>query len=71
MKWNCKYYIVFVLKFKRKIAYGQLKQNIANIFGTLCKRKNVKIVESEICLDHEYMLVEIPPNIAVSSFIDT
>ena len=30
-KWNCKYHIVFAPKFRRKIAYGQLKQDIANI----------------------------------------
>ena len=38
-KRNCKYYIVFETKFRRKIVYGQLKQDIANILGDLCKRK--------------------------------
>ena len=64
-KWNCKYHIVFAPKYRRKIAYGKLKQDIANILSMLCKRKNVKIVEAEIC-----MLVELPPNISVSSFMD-
>ncbi len=68
-KWNCKYHIVFAPKFRRKIAYGQLKQDIANILSTLCKRKGVKIVEAEICPDHVHMLVEIPPSISVSSFV--
>lgn len=35
----------------------------------LCKRKNVKIVEAEMCPDHVRMLVEIPPSISVSSFV--
>ena len=43
-KWNCKYYIVFAPKFRRKIIYGQLKQDIANILSALYKRKGVKIV---------------------------
>ena len=47
-KWNCKYHIVFAPKFRRKIAYGQLKQDIANILSMLCKRKGVKKVEAEI-----------------------
>lgn len=51
-KWNCKYHIVFAPKFRRKIAYGQLKQDIANILSMLCKRKGVNIVEAEICPDH-------------------
>ncbi len=68
-KWNCKYHIVFAPKFRRKIVYGQLKQDIANILSTLCKRKGVKIIEAEICPDHVHMLVEIPPSIAVASFV--
>ncbi len=48
-KWNCKYHIVFALKFRRKIVYGQLRQDIANILNVPCKRKGVKIVKAEIC----------------------
>lgn len=68
-KWNCKYHIVFAPKFRRKIIYGQLKEDIANILSTLCKRKGVHIVEAEMCRDHVHMLVEIPPSISVSSFV--
>ena len=45
-KWNCKYHIVFAPKYRRKIIYGQLKRDIANILSMLCKRKGVKIVEA-------------------------
>ena len=48
-KWNCKYHIVFAPKFRRKVAYGALRQDIANILSMLCKRKGVNIVEAEIC----------------------
>ena len=51
------------------VAYGKLKQDIANILSALCKRKGVKIIEAEVCPDHIHMLVEIAPNIAVSSFV--
>ena len=68
-KWNCKYHIVFAPKYRRKVAYGKIKQDIANILSMLCKRKGVKIVEAEICPDHVHMLVEIPPSISVSYFV--
>ena len=35
----------------------------------LCKRKGVKIVEAEICPDYVHVLVKLPPNISVSSFV--
>ena len=68
-KWNCKYHIVFAPKYRRKVAYGKIKQDIADILSMLCKRKGVKIIEAEICPDHVHMLVEIPPSISVSYFV--
>ena len=44
-KWNCKYHIVFAPKYRRKVAYGKMKQDIANILSMLCKRKGVEIVD--------------------------
>ena len=68
-KWNCKYHIVFAPKYRRKVAYGKMKQDIANILSMLCKRKSVEIVEAEICPDHVHMLVKIPPSLSASSFV--
>ena len=68
-KCNCKYHIVFAPKFRRKVFYGEKKREIGKILRTLCEWKGVKIVEAELCPDHIHMLVEIPPKIAVSSFV--
>ncbi len=68
-KWECKYHVVFAPKFRRKVIYGQLKQDIANILSMLCKRKGVEIIKAETCPDHVHMLVRIPLNISVSSFM--
>lgn len=68
-KWECKYHVVFAPKFRRKVIYGELKRDIANILSMLCKRKGVEIIEAEMCRDHVHMLVRIPPNISVSSFM--
>ena len=68
-KWNCKYHIVFAPKFRRKVFYGEKKREIVKILRTLCEWKGVKIVEAELCSDHIHMLLEIPPKMAVSSFV--
>ena len=49
--------------------HWNLKFQVSNILSMLCKRKGVNIVEAEICPDHVHMLVEIPPNISVASFV--
>ena len=68
-KWNCKYHIVFAPKYRRKVFYGEKKAEIGKILRQLCEWKGVKIIEAEMCPDHVHMLVEIPPKMAVSSFM--
>ena len=68
-KWNCKYHIVFAPKYRRKVFYGEHKEEIGKILRKLCEWKGVNIVEAEVCPDHIHMLVEIPPKYAVSKFM--
>ena len=42
---------------------------IGKILRQLCEWKGVNIIEAEVCPDHIHMLVEIPPKMAVSSFM--
>ena len=68
-KWNCKYHIVFAPKYRRKVFYGEKKAAVGKILRQLCEWKGVKIIEAEACPDHIHLFVEIPPKIAVSSFM--
>ena len=68
-KWNCKYHIVFAPKFRRKEIYLKIKTDIGKILRQLCEQKKVTIIEGETCIDHVHMLVAIPPNVSVSSFV--
>ena len=67
--YRCEYHIVFAPKFRRKIIYGRLYKDIANILSMLCKRKGVRIIEAEMCPDHVHMFVEILPKVSISSFM--
>ncbi|UWX06367.1 IS200/IS605 family transposase [Taurinivorans muris] len=68
-KWNCKYHIVFAPKYRRQIIYNKLKEDIGKILRQLCEQKKVEIHEANACKDHIHMLVSIPPNLSVSSFM--
>ena len=68
-KWNCKYHIVFAPKFRRKVFFGEKKEEIGKILRELCNWKQVEIHEAEICPDHVHMLVSIPPKMSVSGFV--
>ena len=67
--WNCKYHIVFAPKYRRKVFYGEKRNEIGAILRRLCAWKNVNIIEAEVCKDHVHMLVEIPPKLSVAGFM--
>ncbi|MBO6261109.1 MAG: IS200/IS605 family transposase [Bacilli bacterium] len=68
-RWNCKYHIVFIPKYRRKEIYGQLRSDIGQILRQLCQYKEVEIIEAHAMSDHIHMLVAIPPKLAVSTFM--
>ena len=68
-RWNCKYHIVFIPKYRRKEIYGKLREDIGKIIRALCEYKEVEIIEAHAMKDHIHMLVAIPPKLAVSSFM--
>ena len=62
--WNCKYHIVLVPKYRRKVIYGKLRKDIGKILRTLCDYKHVEIIETHAMPDHIHILVSIPPKLA-------
>lgn len=68
-RWNCKYHIVFTPKYRRKVIYGKLRQDIGKILRKLCEMKEVEIIEAHAMPDHIHMLVRIPPKLSVSGFM--
>lgn len=68
-RWNCKYHIVFIPKYRRKAIYGTIRQDIGQILRQLCLYKNVEIIEAHACIYHIHMLVSIPPKLSVASFM--
>ncbi len=68
-KWNCKYHIVFVPKYRCKEIYAEKRVEIGKILRQLCEWKGVELIEANACIDHIHILVAIPPKISVSSFV--
>ena len=68
-KWLCKYHIVFTPKYRRKVIYNQVRNDLKEIFQLLCRYKGVEIIEGHLMPDHVHILVSIPPKISVSGFV--
>lgn len=68
-KWMCKYHIVFIPKYRRKMIYYKLRKDLSEIIGKLCQYKGIKIIEGKLMADHVHLLLQIPPKMSVSSFM--
>ena len=68
-KWLCKYHIVIVPKFRRKIIYYKYRKDLQDIIKTLCGYKEVEIIEGHMMPDHVHLLLSIPPKTSISSFM--
>lgn len=69
VRWKCQYHIVFIPKYRKKILYGKLKNDVREIISILCKYKDVQIIDGAVCEDHIHLSVAIPPKISISSFM--
>ena len=68
-KYMCKYHIVFIPKYRRKVIYNKLRTDIQKCIKDLCKWKGVEIIEGHMMPDHVHLLLEIPPRMSVSAFM--
>ncbi|MDR7925643.1 IS200/IS605 family transposase [Acidithiobacillus thiooxidans] len=68
-KWECKYHIVFIPKCRRRVLYGQLRNDLGEVFRALSRHKESRIEEGHLMVDHGHMLISIPPKYAVSSVV--
>ena len=68
-RWDCKYHVVFIPKYRRKALYGQLRQHLGDVFKHLAEQKESRIEEGHLVVDHVHMMISIPPKYAVSQVI--
>ena len=68
-KWDCKYHVVFIPKYRKKILYGQIRKFLGPLFHELAIQRSCKIIEGHMVQDHVHMLISIPPKYSVSEVI--
>ena len=68
-KWECKYHVVFIPKYRRKELYGELRKQLGELFRELAKQRECTIEEGHLMADHVHMMISIPPKYAVSQVI--
>lgn len=68
-KWECKYHIVWIPKYRRKSLYKELRQYLGEILKDLALQKECRIEEGHLMSDHVHILITIPPKYSVAQVV--
>ena len=68
-RWECKYHVIFIPKWRKKRIYGQLRKDLGPILRELARHKESEVEEGHLMRDHVHMLVSIPPKYSVAQVV--
>ena len=69
VKWDCKYHVVIVPKYRKKTLYGRLRREIGKILRELCRQKDIELLEGKAMPDHVHMLLSVTPRYSIAMAI--
>ncbi len=67
--WECKYHVVWIPKYRKKVMFQKIREELGALFRDLALQKGCKILEGHLLMDHVHMLISIPPKFAVSQIV--
>ncbi len=67
--WECKYHVVWIPKYRRKVLFRELRQYLGEVFRDLAQQRESGVEEGHLKPDHVHMLISIPPKHAVSQVV--
>ena len=68
-KWECKYHIVWIPKYRKKKLFWELRCELGPVLRELASHRECEILEGQIRVDHIHILISIPPKFAVSQVV--
>ena len=68
-KWACKYHIVWILKYRKKKLFGDLRRELGPVLRELAQHRESEILEGCMVVDHMHILSSISPKYAVSQVV--
>ena len=66
VKWECKYHVVIVPKYRKKAIFGKLRQEIGKMLRQLCRQKGIELLEGHALVDHVHLLLSVPPRYSIA-----
>ena len=67
--WECKYHLVWIPKYRRKVLYGDIRKHLGGVLRELAIQRESNILEGHLMKDHLHMLISIPPKYSVAQVV--
>jgi len=68
-KWDCKYHIVWIPKYRRKTLYVHIRHELGKVVRELARQRESQVLEGHVCSDHVHVYIAIPPKYAVAQVV--
>lgn len=66
---NANTHVVFIPKYRRKVLFGKIREDLGEVFRRLARQKECEIEEGHLMPDHVHMMISIPPKHSVAQVI--
>ena len=60
-EWDCKYHIIFMPKYRKKVLSGKLRDRLGAVCLPLAQRKECDVEEGHLMGDHVHIMIAMPP----------
>jgi putative transposase len=66
VRWDCKYHVVILPTYRRKVLYGKLRRQIGAVLRDLCRQRGIELVEGHAMPGRIHLCLSIPPQSSVA-----
>ena len=68
-KWDFKYHVIWIPKYRKKAIFGDLRKYLGEIFRELARQKECTVIEGHLMPDHVHIMLAIPPKYSVAQVV--
>lgn len=69
VRWDCKYHVVIVPKYRKKVIYGKLRRQVGPILRRLCQQRGITLLDGHAMSDHIHMCLSVAPKFSIAHTI--
>ena len=69
--WHCQYHVIWVPKYRYRVLFGDVGEEVKNCIRTFCGQLKCEIKELSVQLDPVHAVVLVPPKVSISDFMGT